>query len=180
MLPVHPDGPVTDHVTGPPVPVTVAVNCCVVPIVADEGVTVMVGVTVTCALPDFVVSSVEVAVIVAVPVVAGVNSPVVEIVPIPAGPTDHVTALLNSPVPVTVAVACAVCAVSIDGELTITDTLVIDGAGFTITVVLPDFVVSSVEVAVIVAVPVVAGVNSAVVEIVPMLAGLTDHVTALL
>jgi hypothetical protein len=52
------------------------------------------AVTVTWALPNFVVSSVEVAVIVAVPVVAGVNSPVVETVPIPDGLTDHVTALL--------------------------------------------------------------------------------------
>jgi hypothetical protein len=50
--------------------------------------------TVTWALPNFVVSSVEVAVMVAVPVVADVNSPVPDTVPIPDGLTDHVTALL--------------------------------------------------------------------------------------
>lgn len=63
------------------------------------------AVTVTVALPDLVVSSVEVAVIVAVPVVAGVYSPDAEIEP-PAEPvTDHVTPLLKAPVPWTVAVA---------------------------------------------------------------------------
>lgn len=114
MLPVHPDGPLTAHVTAwlyAPVPLTVAVNCCVVPIVAVEGVTVtpvIVGgaaVTVTCALPYFVKSSVDVAVIVAVPVAAGVNSPVFEIVPIPDGPTVHATVLLYAPTPCTFAVA---------------------------------------------------------------------------
>ena len=51
------------------------------------------AVTVTVALPDIVVSSVEVAVMVAVPVAAGVYKPALEIVP-PAVPlTDHVTAL---------------------------------------------------------------------------------------
>lgn len=45
------------------------------------------------ALPVFVVSSVDVAVIVAVPVVAGANNPALEMVPIPAGPTAHVTVL---------------------------------------------------------------------------------------
>lgn len=139
------------------------------------------GFTVTMALPDLVVSSVEVAVIVAVPVAAGVNSPELEIVPMDDGLTDHVTPLLNAPVPVTVAVACEVCAVVIEAALIVTDTLVIVGGGtVTVTWALPDFVVSSVDVAVMVAVPVVAGVNSPVLEIVPMPAGLTDHVTALL
>ncbi|MGA7886796.1 MAG: hypothetical protein WCA44_13710 [Acidobacteriaceae bacterium] len=139
------------------------------------------GFTVTCALPDFVVSSVEVAVIVAVPVAAGVNSPELETVPIDDGLTDHVTPLLNAPVPVTVAVACEVCAVVMDAALTVTEIPVIVGGGtVTVSCALPDFVVSSVEVAVIVAVPAIAGVNSPVLEIVPMLDGLTDQVTPLL
>jgi hypothetical protein len=71
--------------------------------------------------------------------------------------------------------------VVIDAALTITDTVAIVGGGAdTVTCALPDFVVSSVEVAVMVAVPVVAGVNSPVLEIDPMVDGLTDHVTALL
>jgi hypothetical protein len=44
MLPVQPEGPVTDQVTVVaklPVPVTVAVNCCSVPMVAALGVTVI-------------------------------------------------------------------------------------------------------------------------------------------
>ncbi|MGB9144298.1 MAG: hypothetical protein WCC14_00610, partial [Acidobacteriaceae bacterium] len=83
--------------------------------------------TVTAALPDFVVSSVDVAVIVAVPDAAGVNRPALEMVPIPAGLTDQVTALEYAPVPVTVAVACVVCAVVIVAGLTVTDTEVIVG-----------------------------------------------------
>jgi hypothetical protein len=50
-------------------------------------------------------------------------------------------------------------------------------AEVTATVALPDFVVSSVEVAVIVAVPTPAGVKTPVLLTAPMLVGLTDHVT---
>lgn len=52
------------------------------------------GFTVTCALPDFVASCAEVAVMVAEPVAAGVNSPVLDIAPALDGFTDQVTALL--------------------------------------------------------------------------------------
>ena len=45
------------------------------------------------------------------------------------------------------------------------------------TVALPDLDESSVEVAVMVAVPVPDGVKTPALLIVPMLAGLTDHVT---
>ena len=45
------------------------------------------------------------------------------------------------------------------------------------TVALPDLDESSVEVAVIVAVPVADGVKTPALLTVPMLAGLTDHVT---
>jgi hypothetical protein len=188
MLPVHPDGPLTAHVTEwlyAPVPLTFAVNCCVVPMVAVEGVTVtpvIVGaaaVTVTCALPYLVKSSVEVAVIVAVPALAGVNNPVFEIAPMPEGPTVHVTVLLYAPTPCTVAVACAVCEVLMELGATLTVTLVIAATGFTVTCALPDFVVSSVEVAVMVAVPAIAGVNSPMPEMLPIVDGLTDHVTPL-
>ena len=52
------------------------------------------------AVPDFVVSSVDVAVIVAVPAAVGVNTPEDVIVPSDAA---HVTAELYDPVPFTVA-----------------------------------------------------------------------------
>jgi hypothetical protein len=52
------------------------------------------------------------------------------------------------------------------------------GAGFvTVTVALPDLVVSCVEVAVIVAVPVPTGVKTPALLTAPMLVGLTDQVT---
>ena len=51
---------------------------------------------------------------------------------------------------------------------------------FTVTVVLPDFVVSWEEVATMVAVPVAAGVKTPVLLIDPMLVGLTDQLTKLL
>jgi hypothetical protein len=51
---------------------------------------------------------------------------------------------------------------------------------FTLTVALPDFVGSCVEVAVMVAVPVAAGVKTPPELTEPALDGLTDQVTALL
>ena len=141
------------------------------------------GFTVRTALPDFVASSVDVAVMVAVPlaVEAGVNSPAAEIVPMPDGLTAHVTPVLKAPVPVTVAVACAVCAVVIGFGVTETETAVMVGGGaFTVTCALPETLGSATEVAVRVAVPVVAGVKTPAPVIVPMLDGLTLHVTALL
>jgi hypothetical protein len=63
------------------------------------------------ALPVFVESSVDVAVIVAVPDCSGVNTPADVIDPMDDGLTDQVTALLKLPVPVTVADAVAVCVV---------------------------------------------------------------------
>jgi hypothetical protein len=50
-------------------------------------------------------------------------------------------------------------------------------ATVTVTVELPDFVESCVDVAVIVAVPAPVGVNTPALLTVPMLVGLTDHVT---
>jgi len=63
--------PETDHVTAEfAVPVTVAVNCCCVPVVtltvAGDTETATGGITVTVALPDFVWSACEVAVTVTV------------------------------------------------------------------------------------------------------------------
>jgi hypothetical protein len=62
------------------------------------------GVTVTVAVADFVVSCVDVAITVAVPVVAGVKMPPLLTAPILDGLTDQVTVLLKLPVPVTVGV----------------------------------------------------------------------------
>jgi hypothetical protein len=130
--------------------------------------------TATDAVPDFEVSCVEVAVMVAVPVPAGVNTPEVVIAPSDAA---QVTAELYEPVPCTVAVQVDVCVVRMDAGEQFTETeLIVDGA-VTVTVALPDLDESSVEVAVMVAVPVPAGVRTPALLTVPMLAGLMDHVT---
>ena len=107
---VLPVASATVHVTAVFVsPLTVAVNCCEAPMVTEGlvGFNTIFGPcdTVTVAVPDFVVSSTEVAVTVTLPAADGVNSPAVLMVPAVEGVTDHVTALLYDPVPVTVAVA---------------------------------------------------------------------------
>lgn len=91
------------------VPLTVAVNCWVVPVCTDAEsgliATLITGdaaVTVMVAVPDFVVSATLVAMIAYVPALAGaVKSPEEEMVPPEA---DHATALLV--VPLTVAENC--------------------------------------------------------------------------
>jgi hypothetical protein len=126
------------------------------------------------AVPDFEVSCVEVAVMVAVPVPAGVNTPEDVIVPSDAA---QVTAELYEPVPCTVAVQVDVCVVRMDaGEQPTETEVIVDGAA-TVTVALPDLVESCVDVAVMVAVPVPEGVRTPALLTVPMLVGLTDHVT---
>ena len=126
------------------------------------------------AVPDFEVSCVEVAVMVAVPVPEGVNTPEDVIVPSVA---PQVTAELYDPVPCTVAVQVDVWVVRIDaGEQSTETEVIVDGA-VTVTVALPDLVVSCVDVAVMVAVPTPAGVRTPALLTVPMLVGLTDHVT---
>jgi hypothetical protein len=92
---------VAPHVTAElydPVPFTVAVqlDVCVVRMDVGEQATeteVIVdgAVTVTVALPDLVESCVDVAVIVAVPVLEAVNTPALLTVPMVVGLTDHVT-----------------------------------------------------------------------------------------
>jgi hypothetical protein len=91
-------------------------------IVGDDAVTVSVSV------PDAFVSCVEVAVIVAVPAFAGVKTPDGVIAP-PL--TLQVNAGLNAPVPCTVAVQVDVCVMRIEvGEqVTLTDVMVVCGAG---------------------------------------------------
>ena len=125
-------------------------------------------------MPDFEVSCVEVAVMVAVPVPEGVNTPEDVIVPSVA---PQVTAELYDPVPCTVAVQVDVWVVRIDaGEQSTETEVIVDGA-VTVTVALPDLVESCVDVAVMVAVPTPAGVRTPALLTVPMLVGLTDHVT---
>jgi hypothetical protein len=126
------------------------------------------------AVPDFEVSCVEVAVIVAVPVPAGVNTPEVVIAPSDAA---QVTAELYDPVPCTVAVQVDVCVVRMDAGEQPTETEVIMDGAVTVTVASPDLVESCVDVAVMVAVPVLEAVNTPALLTVPMLVGLTDHVT---
>jgi len=55
-------------------------------------------------VPDFVVSCVDIAMMVAVPDAFGVNTPELLTVPRLVGLTDHVTEELKLPVPVTVGV----------------------------------------------------------------------------
>jgi hypothetical protein len=131
--------------------------------------------------PDFVVSCVDVAVMVAVPTVEpAVNSPAAEIVPAEARLTDHVTVLAYAPVPATVAAHSEVCAVRMEPGVHSTVTDVIAGAVVTTTAAEPVLVPSCVDVAVIVAVPAVElGVKTPAAEIVPAVDGLTDHVTVL-
>jgi len=93
---------------GVPANVTVAVSACAVVMLEEDRETVTAGVdlawvTVTVAEPDFVVSCVDVAVMVAVPAPAGVKTPALLTVPMLAGLTDQVTELLKLPVPVSVA-----------------------------------------------------------------------------
>ena len=126
------------------------------------------------AVPDFVLSSVEVAVTITVPATVGVNTPEGVIVPFDAA---QVTAELYDPVPCTVAVQVDVCVVRMDAGEQPTETEVIVDGAVTVTVALPDLVESCVDVAVIVAVPVPAGVKTPALLTVPMLVGLTDHVT---
>jgi hypothetical protein len=125
-------------------------------------------------VPDFEVSCVEVAVMVAVPVPAGVKTPEVVIAPSDAA---QVAAELYDPVPCTVAVQVDVCVVRMGaGEQPTETEVIVDGAA-TVTVASPDLVESCVDVAVMVAVPVLEAVNTPALLTVPMLVGLTDHVT---
>ena len=134
--------------------------------------------TVTVAEPDLLESCVEVAVMVAVPVVEGVKTPEVLTVPMLVGLRDHVTPLLNAPVPLTLEVQVEVWVVVIEEGEQVTDTEVIVTAVVTVTEAEPDFVVSSADVAVMVAVPALLGVKTPELLTEPMLVGLTDHVTA--
>jgi hypothetical protein len=72
-----------------------------------------------------VASCVDVAVMVAVPVVAGAKTPVLLTEPILDGLRDQVTALLKLPVPLTVAVQAEVCVVSMEAGEQATETDVI-------------------------------------------------------
>lgn len=116
-----------------------------------------------------------VAVTVALPAAAGaVKSPLVLIVPAFA---DHVTAELKLPVPCTVALHCEVAFTPIVDGLHITATeVIVEALDCTVTVAVPDLVVSWMLVAVTVTLPAVAGaVKTPLALIVPALA---DHVTA--
>ena len=113
--------------------------------------------------------------IVAVPAPDGVNTPALLTTPIPEGLTDHVTAVLKLPVPVTVDVHADVCVVRIEPGEQITETEVIVDGTTTVTVAEPDFDPSWVDVAVTVTVPDAEGVKTPADVTVPPVA---DHVTA--
>jgi hypothetical protein len=119
--------------------------------------------TVTYAVPDRVVSCVDVACTVAVPVAVGVKTSALLTLPILDGLTDQVTALLKFPVPVTVGVQVEVWVVRMDeGEQTTATEVIVTGTAVTVTVADPDFVAFCVEVAVMVAEPELGDVAGAV------------------
>jgi hypothetical protein len=134
------------------------------------------AVTVTVAVPDFVLSSLLVAVTVTVSaLLAGVRLPFASIVP---SLVLQVTDGSKLPVPVTVAVqADAPTPASVEAGLQETETPVMVGpGGVTVTVAVPDFVLSSLLVAVTVTVPAVPGaVRLPLASIVPPV---VVHVTA--
>ena len=80
---------------------------------------------------------------VAVPAAAGVKTPALLTEPAVMGLTDQVTAVLNAPVPVTLAEQDAVCEVKIEVgvQVTVTDVMELE-LPFTVTVAVPDLVVS--------------------------------------
>ena len=130
-----------------PVPVTVGVQADVCVVRIDPGVQVTEtdviaegAVTATIAEPDLVGSCVEVAVMVAVPALLGVNTPELVTAPMLAGLTDHVTVVLNPPVPVTVGVQADVCVVNIDPGMQVSETDVIAEGAVTATTAEPDLV----------------------------------------
>ena len=118
------------------------------------------AVTVTLAVPNFVGSCVDVAVIVNVPTPEGVNTPEGVIAPLDA---VKVTTELNAPVPMTVTVKVACCAVVIDVEAgdSVTE-VIVGGTAVTVTFAEPDFVGSCVDVAVQTNVPTPEGVPTPV------------------
>jgi hypothetical protein len=111
-------------------------------------VTVGGTVTTTVADPDFVVSCVEVAVIVAVPALAGVNTPRLLTLPIPAGLTDQVTAVVKFTCPLIVCLQADVWVVRIAAgeQVTVTETMV-GSAGAALLLNLPPQPVRSVKIA---------------------------------
>jgi hypothetical protein len=116
----------------------------------------------------------------ATPTDAGVNTPAALTLPMLDGLTDQVTALLKFPVPTTVDLHVLVWFVGMDAGLQTTETEVIAIGAVTVTVVLPDLVVSCAEIAVMVAAPEDTGVKTPALLTLPMLEGLTDQFTALL
>jgi len=85
--------------------------------------------TTTLKLPNFEPSCADAAVIVAVPAEAGLKTPAAVMLPIVRGVTDHVTALLKLPVPVTTDVQLDVWFVRIAAEEQDVETVAIVDSG---------------------------------------------------
>jgi len=137
-------------------------------------------VTTTFAMPDLVVSCVDVAVITAVPTVVGLKIPAALMLPMLVGLTDQLTALLKFPVPVIEGVQLVVWLVVTEVGVQATEIEVIVFGTADVTVALPNFVGSWVEVAVIVAVPAARGVNTPAGLTFPRVDGVSDQFTLLL
>lgn len=170
----------TDHVTALlklPMPFTVEaqVEVCVVKMAVGEQVTkteVIVGaaLTVISAVPDWVLSWTDVAITVAVPVVAGVKTPALLTVPTPDGLTDQLTEFEKLPVPRTVAEHVDVWVAYIEPEEQTTETEVTVTGTFTTTDAEPDLVESCADVAATLAIPAPLGVNTPADVIMPPVA----------
>jgi hypothetical protein len=119
-----------------------------------------------------------VAVMFAVPTATPLIVPEVLTETIDGSDEVHVTAVDAPPTAVTVAVSGRVCPTFTAGVAGVMATAVTAGAGFTVTVVVPLFVPSKVEVAVMLALPTVTPCTSPLVETVATAGVALLHVTA--
>jgi hypothetical protein len=128
-------------------------------------------------LPLFVASKVDVAVMLTLPGATAVTSPVPLTVATPAALVLHVTAVDAPPTAATFAVNCAMVPTMMAACGLVTVTEFTAGRGFTVRRVLPLFVASNVEVAVMVTEPGATAVTWPVCVTVAIAASPDDHVT---
>jgi hypothetical protein len=118
----------------------------------------------------FDASKVEVAVMLTVPGATALTTPVALTVALAALLLLHVTVVGAPPTAVTVALSCEVVPTIRAGSGAVTVIALTAGLGFTVMTALPDLVASTVEVAVIVALPTATAVTTPAVETVATLA----------
>lgn len=148
-----------------------------VPGVTVTELTIAVASTRIAAVPLFVASNVDVAVMLTLPGATAVTSPVPLTVATPAALVLHVTAVDAPPTAVTFAANCAVVPTMMAACGLVTVTELTAGRGFTVRRVLPLLVASNVDVAVIVTCPGATAVTWPVGVTVAIAASADDHVT---